>query len=103
MKNIKALVGGLALAAIVGVNGYMSIGSGVSISELTLDGMESMAEGEHPDAIVVYLWIEEIPEIIEYHNFVRRRQVETCYETLSRKSSNCAYKGQWREMTIDIY
>ena len=26
MKNIKALIGGLALAAIGGVNGYMAIG-----------------------------------------------------------------------------
>ena len=47
MKNIKALIGGLALAAIVGVNGYMAMADRVlSYAELQLNGLENVAEGE---------------------------------------------------------
>lgn len=63
MKNIKALIGGLALAAIVGVNGYMAIGSGISTSELSIVDVENVAEGENP----WYLWILYGYTADEYH------------------------------------
>ena len=45
-KKIQALVGGLALAAIVGVNGYMATANAISVSELEVADVEMMAEGD---------------------------------------------------------
>lgn len=45
MKNIKALVGGLALAAIVGVNGYMAMADTASSHELDVTNVERLADG----------------------------------------------------------
>lgn len=58
-KKIQTLVGGLALAAIVGVNGYMVIPDNALASELKLDGLENMAEGENPPFNGFFGWFSQ--------------------------------------------
>ena len=63
MKKIKALAGCLALAAILGTNGYLAATSSASPSELTIDGLESLAD---PEPNPWYYWIPYGYEADEY-------------------------------------
>ena len=63
-KKIQTLVGGLALAAIVGVNGYMVIDGSTTSSELDVTNVERLAEGwEWSDLGIGKNWREDYVKI----------------------------------------